>query len=102
MARDVLHRTTFLLSWLWGFACQRDNANARTDAANLLSEAMKGGQVWASHQDWGGETPKQVEDSIWHHAESGQDPASYGPGTKACGEGEAGLTPPSTAVLLLH
>lgn len=48
---------------------------------------MKGGQVWANHQDWGGKAPKQVEDSIWQHAESGQDPDSYRPGSKACGEG---------------
>lgn len=50
----------------------------------------------------GRKSPKQVEDSIWHHAESGWGPDSCGPGTKACGEGEAALTPPSTAVLLLH
>jgi len=63
---------------------------------------MKGGQLWASHQGWGGKAPKQVEDSIWHHAEPGQDPDSYEPATKACRKGEAGLTHRSTAVLLPH
>lgn len=62
---------------------------------------MKGGQLWASHQDWGGNAPNRwripygtMQSLAWAQAAAEQAERQQGE--------SAGLTLLSTAVLLLH